>query len=42
MFTTASWWDHPADGPGKEYLNRFPIPEWIISANPEIDQNPGY
>jgi hypothetical protein len=42
MFTTESWWDHPADGPNKEYLNRFPIPEAIINANSKIKQNPGY
>jgi hypothetical protein len=42
MFTTESWWAHPADGPGKEYLNRFPIPDYIISANSKIVQNPGY
>jgi hypothetical protein len=24
MFTTEAWWDHPADGPGKEYQ---PIPD---------------
>jgi len=42
MFTTEAWWDHPADGPGKEHLNRFPIPEWIINANSKIVQNPGY
>jgi hypothetical protein len=42
MFTTEPWWDHPADGPGQEFRNRFPIPDWIISANPKIEQNPGY
>jgi hypothetical protein len=42
MFTTETWWDHPADGPGKEYLNRFPIPQYIIDANKKIEQNPGY
>jgi hypothetical protein len=42
MFTTEPWWDHPADGPGQEYRNRFPIPEWIINANSKIEQNPGY
>jgi hypothetical protein len=41
-FTTEAWWDHPADGPGKEYLNRFPIPEGAFSANPKLIQNPGY
>jgi hypothetical protein len=41
-FTTEAWWDHPADGPGKEYLNRFPIPEGAFSANPKLVQNPGY
>ncbi|GHU63270.1 membrane protein [Bacteroidia bacterium] len=41
-FTTEAWWDHPADGPGKEYLNRFPIPEGAFSANPNLTQNPGY
>jgi hypothetical protein len=42
MFTTEAWWDHPADGPGKEYLNRFPIPESAINANNKLTQNPGY
>jgi hypothetical protein len=42
MFTTESWWDHPADGPGKEYLNRFPIPESEMNANSKLVQNPGY
>jgi hypothetical protein len=44
MFTTESWWDHPADGPGKEYLNRFPIPQSAIDASKdtELKQNPGY
>jgi hypothetical protein len=42
MYTTEAWWDHPADGPGQEYRNRFPIPEAIINANPKIVQNPGY
>jgi hypothetical protein len=41
-FTTEAWWDHPADGPGKEYLCRFPIPEGAFSANPNLVQNPGY
>jgi hypothetical protein len=42
MFTTEPWWDHPADGPGQEYRNRFPIPESAINANNKIKQNPGY
>jgi hypothetical protein len=43
MFTTESWWDHPADGPGKEYLNRFPIPQNAIDASKDkLKQNPGY
>ncbi|MDR1583011.1 MAG: RagB/SusD family nutrient uptake outer membrane protein [Prevotellaceae bacterium] len=42
MFTTESWWDHPADGPGKEYLNRFPIPQSAIDANKKLVQNDGY
>jgi hypothetical protein len=42
MYTTEEWWDHPADGPGKEYLNRFPIPYYVIEANSKIKQNPGY
>ncbi|ANH81221.1 hypothetical protein A8C56_09705 [Niabella ginsenosidivorans] len=41
-FTTEAWWDHPADGPGKEYLNRFPVPASAINANPKLEQNPGY
>jgi hypothetical protein len=42
MFTTEAWWDHPADGAGKEYLNRFPIPESAMNANDKMIQNPGY
>jgi hypothetical protein len=42
MFTTEAWWDHPADGPGKEHLNRFPIPQSAIDANSKLVQNPGY
>jgi hypothetical protein len=43
MFTTESWWDHPADGPGKEHLNRFPIPQSAIDASGGVlEQNPGY
>jgi hypothetical protein len=42
LYTTEPWWDHPADGPGEEFRNRFPIPDYIISANPKIEQNPGY
>ncbi len=41
-FTTESWWDHPADGSGKEYLNRFHIPETIMGSNQLLEQNPGY
>ncbi|MDR1762726.1 MAG: RagB/SusD family nutrient uptake outer membrane protein [Dysgonamonadaceae bacterium] len=42
MYTTESWWDHPADGPGKEYLNRLPITISMLEANPKLEQNPGY
>lgn len=41
-YTTESWWDHPADGPGKTHFNRFPIPEQAIGSNNLIEQNPGY
>ena len=41
-FTTESWWDHTADGPGKEYLNRLPIPVTVMNANSKLEQNPGY
>lgn len=41
-YTTESWWDHPADGPGKAHYNRFPIPEQAIGSNNLIEQNPGY
>jgi hypothetical protein len=41
-FTTEAWWDHPADGPAKAYLNRFPIPQSVRNANGLIDQNPNY
>lgn len=43
MFTTEAWWDHPADGAGKDYLNRFPIYSSAINAsNGKLKQNPGY
>ena len=41
-FTTEAWWDHPADGPSKAHLNRFPIPASAINANNKLEQNPGY
>jgi hypothetical protein len=41
-FTTEAWWDHAIDGPGKEYLNRFPIPATVLNANSKLEQNPGY
>jgi hypothetical protein len=41
-YTTEAWWDHPADGPSKAYLNRFPISAGKISANSKLEQNPGY
>jgi hypothetical protein len=42
MYTTESWWDHPSDGTGKEYLNRLPITQGMLEANPKLEQNPGY
>lgn len=42
LYTTEAWWDHPADGPGQEYRNRFPIPKAVLDANPKLKQNPGY
>lgn len=42
MFTTEAWWDHPADGPGQEYRNRFPIYSAAMNANKKLIQNPGY
>ncbi|MDR0743310.1 MAG: RagB/SusD family nutrient uptake outer membrane protein [Tannerella sp.] len=41
-YTTEVWWDHPADGAGKEYLNRMPVPAGVINVNSKIKQNPGY
>jgi len=41
-YTTTSWWDHPADGAGKEYFNRFPLSEQVMSSNNLLEQNPGY
>lgn len=41
-YTTESWWDKPADGPGKAHYNRFPIPIQAIGSNHLIEQNPGY
>lgn len=40
LFTTATWWDHKADG--DDTRNRFPIPNKAISANNLLKQNPGY
>lgn len=42
MYTTEPWWDHPADGPGQEFRNRFPIYEVFMAANSKLVQNPGY
>jgi hypothetical protein len=41
-YTTEAWWDHPADGPSKAFLNRFPISAGKMSANSKLVQNPGY
>ncbi len=41
-YTTESWWDHPADGPGKAHFNRFPLPEEALGSNNLLEQNPGY
>ena len=41
-YTSESWWDKEADGPGNEFKNRLPIPTSIIQGNPLITQNPGY
>ncbi|MDR0687348.1 MAG: RagB/SusD family nutrient uptake outer membrane protein [Prevotellaceae bacterium] len=42
MYTTEPWWDHPADGPGQEFRNRFPIYQDFMAANSKLEQNPGY
>jgi hypothetical protein len=42
MFTTESWWDHPADGSGFAYKNRMPIPKTAWQGNTLLKQNPGY
>lgn len=42
VYTTESWWDHPADGPDRAHLNRFPISEEAMGSNNLIKQNPGY
>ena len=34
-----AWWEKPASDPTK---NIFPIPAAQISANPNLQQNPGY
>lgn len=41
-YTSESWWDKPADGPGKAHYNRFPIPIQAMGSNHLIEQNPGY
>jgi hypothetical protein len=41
-FTKGEWFDHKPDGPGKEHYNRFPVPTEALSANPLLEQNPGY
>ena len=41
-YTTESWRDKPADGPGKAHYNRFPIPIQAMGSNHLIEQNPGY
>jgi len=39
-YVTEDWWDHKATN--NPEINRFPIPQRIISANNLIEQNPGY
>ncbi len=41
-FTEGRWFDHEPDGESKAYLNRFPIPQEALGANPLLEQNPGY
>ena len=40
MFHTENWWDHEASNDPNRC--RFPVPEKAISANPLLEQNPGY
>ena len=39
-FVTEDWWDHKASNDPTR--NRFPIPDGQITANPLMEQNPGY
>lgn len=39
-YVTENWWDHKATN--NKNLERFPVPERIMSSNNLIEQNPGY
>jgi len=39
-YVTESWWDHKATNNAN--LNRFPVPQSVMSANNLLEQNPGY
>lgn len=36
---TEAWWEKPAS---EEYRRLFPIPSSVLTANPALEQNPGY
>jgi hypothetical protein len=40
MYTTESWWDHPADN--ADYKNRLPLSRTVLTSNLKLEQNPGY
>jgi hypothetical protein len=40
VFTTKTWYNHEATN--QEHLEVYPIPEWAIDANQNLQQNPGY
>jgi len=40
VFTTKTWYNHEATN--QEHLKLYPIPEWALDANQNLQQNPGY
>jgi len=40
VFTTKAWFNHAATN--AEHLTLYPIPEWAMDANQNLQQNPGY
>ena len=39
IYTTKSWLSHKPEG---DYRSVFPIPETVLTSNPNLEQNPNY